>query len=103
MVWNVGDSSNSYRPDVYFAIADDYATAPPGWGFYQAKSSNARPSDNRYGDYNTTRQFFPTGEVWVGAAHWIRRSTDCSSCSLPFYFAFGRDRDRTSWGYWKNK
>lgn len=92
-----------WEPKVAFALADDYATAPPGWILYNVRSSLARPSDDKWGDYNTVREFEPTQKVWVAASHFIPTYNDCSNCSVPVYFVFGRERDRASFNRWQTK
>ena len=90
------------RPSAY-AIADDYANAPTPWVIYNVRTSNARPSDNKWGDYNTVRRFYPSQGVWVAAGHYIPGSTDCANCAAPVFFAFGRERDTASWNTWRSK
>ena len=102
MVIHVGDGGDM-NPNAYFAIADDYVSAPPGWVVTRFARSNARPSDEKWGDYNTVREFEPSEKVWVGAAHIIPGSTDCTACSIPVYTVFGRERDYWSWHRWRNK
>jgi hypothetical protein len=92
-----------WNPYIAFTIADDYTHAPPGWIFYEAQFSNARPSDNKWGDYNTVREYEPTQKVWAGASHYIQKVNDCTNCGEPIYFVFGRDRDWPSWRRWKGK
>ena len=65
--------------------------------------SNARPSDNVWGDYNTVREFEPPQKSWVAGSHYISGSTNCSDCSRPLYIVFGRERDYRSWRRWKFK
>lgn len=97
-------SGTNLRPAVMFALADDYTTAPPGFNANAAvQISNARPSDNKWGDYNTARAFMPTNDTWVGGAHYIPGATNCTNCSAPVFFNFGRGRDYRSWFYWQNK
>ena len=96
-------SGASQTPSVGFAIADDYTAAPPGFVFYTVRTSNARPSDNVWGDYNTVRRFHPVETMWVAGSHYIAGSTNCTNCSSPVYFAFGRARDRNAWTYWRGK
>ena len=102
IVMNYSTGTNK-NPSVAFAIADDFVTAPPGFTIYNVRTSNARPSDNKWGDYNTARPFYPTQDTWIGAAHFIAGTTNCSNCSSPVFFAFGRERDRYSWSYWQSK
>ena len=90
-------------PSVGFAIADDFSLAPPGWLFYNVRSSTARPSDNKWGDYNTVREFEPTQKAWVAGSHYISWRNDCTNCSKPVYFVFGRERDIESYERWRAK
>jgi hypothetical protein len=90
-------------PNVYAGIADDYTAAPPGFSVFQVQGSNARPSDNKWGDYNTVRAFLPTGDIWTGASHYIPGSSNCATCSNPVFFNFGRTRDFGSQGRWYKK
>ena len=96
-------SGASQTPSVGFAIADDYTAAPPGFVFYTVRTSNARPRDNVWGDYNTVRRFHPVETTWVAGSHYIAGSTTCTNCSSPVFFAFGRARDRNAWTYWRGK
>lgn len=100
MVFNYSELS-SCHPDVAYSIADDYIHAPPGWTFYSVQQSNAGPSDQKWGDYNTVREFEPTQKVWVAGAHYIPGKTDCTNCSAPIYFVFGRERDTESFTRWQ--
>jgi len=103
MVFNYADGED-LRPDVGFAIADDYVHAPPGWSFYTVVRSKALPSDEVWGDYNTVREFEPTQKTWVAGAHFIENYTyNCSRCSDPVYFVFGRERDFWSWERWRSR
>jgi hypothetical protein len=101
--WATG---GNLKPSAYCAIADDYTTAPPGWVLYNFARSYARPSDEKWGDYNTCREFEPSEKLWVGATHVIPGDTDCAAqtgCSAPVYVVFGRERDYWSWHRWMNK
>jgi hypothetical protein len=90
-------------PSSAFVIEDDYVNAAPGFHLSFLAGSNARPSDNVWGDYNTTRVFFPAEDVWVGGVHNITATTNCSNCSNPIYVAFGRGRDFYSWVRWHTR
>jgi hypothetical protein len=92
-----------WNPDIGAGIADDFEISPPGFALYAVKSSQARPSDNKWGDYNTVREFEPTERSWVAGSHYINQTTNCSVCSRPYYFVFGRERDLESWNRWKKK
>lgn len=98
-VFNFSNSSAYHKPLVAYTIADDFATAPPGWPVYGAAASNAGPSDQKWGDYNTTRAF-QLGTTWIAGAHFIPGTTNCSNCSVPFWMGFGRERDGTNFRYW---
>jgi hypothetical protein len=100
LVLNEGTGTN-LNPSVDFAIADDYVTVPPGWSLTRVQTSNARPSDNGWGDYNTVRPFYPSNDTWIGGAHYIASTTNCSNCAVPIFFAFGRSRDYYSWSRWQ--
>ncbi len=102
MVLNYGVGS-ALAPAVGFAIADDYVAAPPGFSYFNVRSSGARPSDNKWGDYNTVRRFNPTPNTWVAGAHFINQNSNCATCGSPVFFNFGRARDRNSWNFWQNK
>jgi hypothetical protein len=91
------------QPDIYFGLADDYTTAPPGFSVYLVQASNARPSDSKWGDYNTARVFSAAQDNWTGASHYIPKSSACTNCSVPVFFNFGRNRDYKSWYRWYNK
>ncbi len=64
--------------------------APPGWSIFGVRTSNARPSDNKWGDYNTVRRFNPTPNTWVAGAHFIAGTSNCATCASPVFFNFGR-------------
>jgi len=102
MVINYGPPT-AYRPYVAFGLADDFVGAPPGWSLTFVQASNARPSSNNWGDYNTSRAFQPTQDTWTGAAHYIPGTINCSNCSVPVFFNFGRGRDYRSWSRWYNR
>ena len=74
-----------------------------GLDFLHCPTSSAKPSDEKWGDYNTVREFEPTQKVWVAGSHYIKETSDCSNCSDPLYFVFGRARDWSSWHRWKKK
>ncbi len=98
--YSTGRASN---PSVGFAIADDFESSPPGWLFHNVITSFARPTDKRWGDYNTVREFEPTQKTWIAGSHYIRGSGACCNSSRPVYFVFGRERDKESWRRWKRK
>jgi hypothetical protein len=98
--WSDGTDLN---PSAYFAIADDYATAPPGWTVWRYARSRGRPSDEVWGDYNTVREFEPTQKAWVAGSHYIDEDYDCANCANPLYLVFGRERDYFSWRRWRMK
>jgi len=98
--YSTGSAKN---PSIAFAIADDYVKAPPGWTYYSVRRSNARPSNKKWGDYNTVRTFQPGGHAWVAAAHYIPGRSNCSRCSSPVFFVFGRGRDYENWKYWRQR
>jgi len=98
-----GTEFEGWTPDVGYGMADDYVNAPPGWAIFTAIASNALPADNKWGNYNTVRPHAPVGNVWAAASHFIQQSTDCTNCSKPVYFLFGRQRDQRSLGRWWNK
>jgi hypothetical protein len=104
IVFHYASGTNKY-PHFGFGIADDYTPAPPGWTIYNGKSSLGMPSDDRWGDYNTVRQFFPTGKVWVGVGHWMPATgaSGTANAARPVFIAFGRGRDGHSWLYWQNQ
>ena len=102
LVFHYGNGP-ALRPAVGFAIADDFVNAPPAFTYYQVQLSNARPSDTTWGDYNTTRGFYPSQDTWVAGSHYIPGTTNCAACSAPVFFNFGRGRDYQSWYYWRNK
>lgn len=101
LVFNASSGSNM-NPSLAYALVDDFAAVPPGFTYYLAQTSNARPSDSVWGDYNTVRTFLPTQDSWVGAGHVIAGSSNCSNCSLPVLFNFGRARDFPSWNTWQD-
>ncbi len=101
LVFNASSGSNM-NPSLAYALADDFTAVPPGFTYYLAQTSNARPSDSVWGDYNTVRAFLPTQDTWVGAGHVIASSSNCSYCSLPVLFNFGRARDFPSWNAWQD-
>jgi hypothetical protein len=98
--YSTGTAKN---PSVAFAIADDYVAAPPGFIISGVRTSNRRPSDNAWGDYNTVRPFYPTADTWIGGAHYLNAAANCANCGIPIFFVFGRGRDFRSWNYWQNK
>jgi hypothetical protein len=87
------------KPWVAYTLADDYAWAPPGWTLYPAANSRAGASDEKWGDYNTTRAY-QSMFAWAAGSHFIPGTTNCSNCSAPISFFFGRERDRYSWQIW---
>ncbi|MFN8493433.1 MAG: hypothetical protein U0350_37890 [Caldilineaceae bacterium] len=100
LVLNEGTGTN-LNPSVDFGIADDYVGVPPGWSLSRVQTSNARPSNNGWGDYNTVRPFYPSNDAWIGGAHYIASTTNCSNCGVPIFFVFGRSRDYYSWARWQ--
>jgi hypothetical protein len=64
-------------------------------------TSNWRPAQPKFGDYNTVRAFEPGGSVWTGSAHIIGTNAAATGrLSIPFYFVFGRERDYLNWANW---
>ena len=100
IVMDYASSGDGWKPRVGYSIADDYTNAPPGFTFFGVIASGARPSDNKWGDYNTVRVFQPGQNNWVAAAHYIPGTTNCATCAAPVYFAFGRSRDYYNWSRW---
>lgn len=85
-------------PNLYAAIDDDYNGAPSGWEVKWVNSSFALPSDDAWGDYNTSRPSSPTDVAWIGSGHTIWKSTCCDAS--VWFFSFGRQRDaRSYWGW----
>ena len=70
-------AGSALTPAVGFAIADDYVSAPPGFTTFNVRTSGARPSDPKWGDYNTVRRFNPAPNTWVAGAHFINQNTNC--------------------------
>jgi hypothetical protein len=87
------------KPWVGYALYDDYHQAAPGGTFYAAANSKAGPSDQKWGDYNTTRAY-QSMYAWAAGSHIIPSTTNCTDCSAPISFFFGRERDRFSWQIW---
>jgi hypothetical protein len=103
LVVNSGTGTDK-NPDVAFALADDNAPLPPTWNFTTVISSNGRPTDNRWGDYNTTRVFEPSGRVWVASSHYLTASgASGTGVQKPIYFVYGRERDMPSFLRWSDK
>jgi len=98
-IFNFSTSAAYQKPNTAYAIADDYSTAPAGWTYFGAAGSNAGPSDNKWGDYNTTRSYQRL-HSWIAAAHYIANASNCATCAEPFWFAFGRERDIVDFLYW---
>jgi hypothetical protein len=98
-VFNFSQAPDWHKPYVAYALADDYSVAPPGWTFYGAVASSAGPSDEKWGDYNTSRAY-QEGTTWISGTHYIPGSTNCSNCSSPLYFSFGRERDGVNFRWW---
>jgi hypothetical protein len=90
------------KPNIYASLDDDYNGAPPPWEVLTIATSLKRPSDSKWGDYNTSRPEHPTSVVFRGGAHVIRTQSNCCKAS-PFVFVYGRERDRRSWADWKFK
>jgi hypothetical protein len=98
LVFNWADSPGWHKPKAAFALADDYTSSPPGWVFYGAVGSQAGPSDQKWGDYNTVRGF-AYRSVWIAGVHYIPGTSNCSDCSVPLFFSFGRERDANEFWY----
>jgi hypothetical protein len=98
MVFNFADSSGYHKPKAGYALADDYTASPPGWTYYGAVGSQAGPSDQKWGDYNTVRGFYARS-VWIAGVHYIPGTSNCTNCSVPLFFSFGRERDDTEFWY----
>jgi hypothetical protein len=93
-----------WTPKFAYTIADDYSLNwPPGWTIYGVRNSKALPADNKWGDYNTVREFEPTQKVWVAGGHFIGDTVPCTNCGRPVYIAFGRERDFESYNRWWRK
>ena len=99
MVLNYSFGPSWHRPYTAFGLADDYNASPPGWSFLGVVASSAGPSNQKWGDYNTTRAFNHL-TTWIAGAHYISNSTNCSNCSVPLYFSYGRERDQMNYWYW---
>lgn len=94
--------SGTCKPSLGYAIADDIVSPPPGWFLGWIRSSGACPLDQKWGDYNTVREFEPGERSWIGAGHYIQGATNCIDCSTPLYFVFGRERDKESYTRWQD-
>jgi hypothetical protein len=99
MIFNFSQSPTWHMPYSAYALGDDYATSPPGWTFYGVAASNAGPSDQVWGDYNTVRSFMGL-TTWIAGVHYIPGGGNCSNCSTPVYFSFGRERDQNNYWWW---
>ncbi|MCF6157327.1 MAG: hypothetical protein E3K32_01870 [wastewater metagenome] len=93
------------NPSIGFAIVDDCIAAPPGFTYYAVRNSRARPTDEKWGDYNTVRLFGPCQNVWAAGSHYLPTAGNgtCCNAAEPVYFVFGRKRDQESWRRWKGK
>jgi hypothetical protein len=89
-------------PSIWASMDDDYNGAPPGWQVVTVASGSFRPTDDKWGDYNTSRPMHPADVVWQGSGHTLNTSGSCCNAA-PRYFVFGRERDRLSWTYWRDK
>ncbi len=90
-------------PAVAFLMQDDYSTALPRGTYYTVQTSGARPSDRRWGDFNSVQPMSPVQTTWVGAGHYLPGTSPCSACAAPVFFNFGRARDNMAWNYWQDK
>jgi hypothetical protein len=99
MVFNYSVDPDLHKPYAGFMLQDDYQVALPGGPIYGAVASNAGPSDLVWGDYNTVRAF-NHHTTWIAGVHYIPGSTNCSNCSVPLYFSFGRERDQNNYWWW---
>jgi hypothetical protein len=99
MVFNFATSAGYHRPNTAYTLADDYSNAPAGWTYYGAVGSSAGPSDQKWGDYNTVREY-TGGTTWIAGVHFIPGGSNCSNCSSPLFFSFGRERDIVNFYYW---
>ena len=100
MVFNYADSSGYHKPKSAYSLADDYIASPPGWMFYGIGASQAGPSDQKWGDYNTVRAAHGPAIAWTAGVHVIPTTSNCSNCSEPIVVSFGRERDKKSWQQW---
>jgi hypothetical protein len=99
LVFTFAQSPDWQKPNAAYGLADDYYHAPPGWPVYGIVASNAGPSDQKWGDYNTTNSYMDR-TTWLGSVHYIPGSTNCSNCSSPVFFSYGRERDLYDFWYW---
>jgi len=98
-IFNFSYSPDLQKPSVAYSIADDYFHAPPGWDVNGAAGSNAGSSTATWGDYNTVRTY-QNGTTWIAATHYIPGAVNCSNCSVPLWFSFGRERDSVNFRWW---
>ncbi len=89
-------------PDIYASLDDDYNGAPPGWEVLRVALSNYLPSDDKWGDYNTSRPNHPTSVAFRGGAHAIKTQSACCKATI-YTFVYGRERDRKSYSYWRTR
>jgi hypothetical protein len=99
LIFNFASDPDFHKPNTAFALGDDYAPSPPGWTFYGVVASSAGPSDTKWGDYNTTRAF-NHHTTWIAGVHYIPGGSNCSNCSVPLYFSYGRERDQNNYWWW---
>ena len=89
MVFHYGYGAN-LRPAVAFTVADTDLSTPPGFLYFLVQASKARPSDQKWGDYNTVRWLQSSPDYWSAGSHYIPQAEDCSTCAAPVYFTFKR-------------
>ena len=87
-----------YNPSVLYIISDEVTNAPPPWSAITLVQGLARPPQNRYGDYNTVRPYYPSAYAWAAGAYYLSGTTGVGY--NPIYFVFGRERDKASWLRW---
>jgi hypothetical protein len=107
--WGGGCSGcTDYYPGTGYLIDDDFAPSQPwslSYEIFGGGNTCTYGGIPRWGDYLTTRPDYPAGYAWVGTG-WAIKGGNCGSSgafSQPHNVVFGRGRDISNIGRWKNK
>ena len=110
--WGGGTGTTNYYPGGALLLNDDYTTDvgnswANGISFFLNGGGNPCTSQGfyRWGDYLTTRPYYPAGYAFI-AANYAIKGANCGSAgwySEPHNVIFGRGRDQAQYDRWKNQ
>jgi hypothetical protein len=85
-------AGGAYHPAFAATLLDQDTVVLPPWQLFGLLFGDDSPDDDKWGDYNTVRRWWPNGYQFIAGGHVMRgggSNSDVESC----YARFGRERD----------